>query len=118
MRQAACSTASTIGSVRIRRTSSRAITKSNPSRFSKRSPAHRNHHESPGMFDFSFLLDDGYLPLLRDGVLTTLRLFVVSGLCAIVTALVLATLRALPIKACRAFVIAVVEYHRNVPMLV
>ncbi|WP_321933427.1 amino acid ABC transporter permease [Paraburkholderia sp. J8-2] len=70
------------------------------------------------MFDFSFLLDDGYLPLLRNGVLTTLQLFVVSGLFAIVVAVVLATLRALPIKACKTFVFAVVEYHRNVPMLV
>ncbi|MEM5314711.1 amino acid ABC transporter permease [Paraburkholderia sp. JHI869] len=70
------------------------------------------------MFDFSFLLDDGYLPLLRHGVFTTLQLFFVSGLLAIGVAVVLATLRALPVKACKAFVIAVVEYHRNVPMLV
>jgi polar amino acid transport system permease protein len=70
------------------------------------------------MFDLSFLLEDGYLRLLVNGVLTTLKLFVVSGLLAIVFGLALATLRALPIKACKAFVIAVVEYHRNVPMLV
>ena len=49
------------------------------------------------MFDLSFLLDDGYLKLLRDGVLTTLRLFVVSGLMAIVVGIVLTTLRALPV---------------------
>lgn len=70
------------------------------------------------MFDFSFLIDDGYLPLLRNGVLTTLQLFVLSGLFALVAAIVLATLRALPVKACRAFVMGIVEYHRNVPMLV
>lgn len=70
------------------------------------------------MFDFSFLLEDGYLRLLRDGILTTLRLFVVSGLLAIVVGISLATLRALPVRLCKAFVIVVVEYHRNVPMLV
>ena len=70
------------------------------------------------MFDLSFLLDDGYLKLLRDGVLTTLRLFVASGLLAIVVGVVLTTLRALPVKLFKGFVIVVVEYHRNVPVLV
>ncbi|VVE63284.1 ABC transporter permease [Pandoraea captiosa] len=70
------------------------------------------------MFDLSFLLEDGYLKLFRDGVLTTLRLFVVSGMLAIVVGVVLTTLRALPVKLFKAFVIAVVEYHRNVPVLV
>ncbi len=70
------------------------------------------------MFDLSFLLDDGYLKLLRDGVLTTLRLFVVSGLMAIVVGIVLTTLRALPVKLFKGFVIVIVEYHRNVPVLV
>lgn len=70
------------------------------------------------MFDLSFLLEDGYLRLLRDGVLTTLRLFVVSGLLAIAVGVSLATLRALPVRVFKAFVIVVVEYHRNVPMLV
>ncbi|RDU97218.1 amino acid ABC transporter permease [Trinickia dinghuensis] len=70
------------------------------------------------MFHFSFLIEGGYLPLLWGGVLTTLKLFAASGLFAIVTALVLATLRALPVKAFKALVIAIVEYHRNVPMLV
>ncbi|VVD90246.1 ABC transporter permease [Pandoraea morbifera] len=70
------------------------------------------------MFDLSFLLDDGYLKLLRDGVLTTLRLFVVSGLLAIVVGIVLTTLRALPVKLFKGFVIVIVEYHRNVPVLV
>ncbi|MCO5412693.1 MULTISPECIES: amino acid ABC transporter permease [Ralstonia] len=70
------------------------------------------------MFDLSFLLEDGYLRLLRDGILTTLRLFVVSGLLAIAVGVSLATLRALPVRVFKAFVIVVVEYHRNVPMLV
>ncbi|VVE44675.1 ABC transporter permease [Pandoraea eparura] len=70
------------------------------------------------MFDLSFLLDDGYLKLFRDGVLTTLQLFVVSGLLAIVVGVVLTTLRALPVKLFKGFVIVVVEYHRNVPVLV
>lgn len=70
------------------------------------------------MFDLSFLLDDGYLKLLRDGVLTTLRLFVVSGLMATVVGIVLTTLRALPVKLFKGFVIVIVEYHRNVPVLV
>ncbi|MDE1006046.1 MAG: amino acid ABC transporter permease [Paraburkholderia fungorum] len=70
------------------------------------------------MFDFSFLLDDGYLTLLRNGVLTTVRLFVVSGLMASVIGIVLATLRALPIRFCKALVVVIVEYHRNVPVLV
>ncbi|HWV04187.1 MULTISPECIES: amino acid ABC transporter permease [Ralstonia] len=70
------------------------------------------------MFDLSFLLEDGYLRLLRDGILTTLRLFVVSGLLAIAVGISLATLRALPVRVFKAFVIVVVEYHRNVPMLV
>ena len=70
------------------------------------------------MFDLSFLLEDGYLRLFRDGILTTLRLFVVSGLLAIVVGVSLATLRALPVRVFKAFVIVVVEYHRNVPMLV
>lgn len=70
------------------------------------------------MFDLSFLLEDGYVRLLVNGVLTTLKLFAVSGLLAIVVGIGLATLRALPLKATKAFVIAVVEYHRNVPMLV
>jgi len=70
------------------------------------------------MFDLSFLLEDGYLRLLRDGLLTTLRLFVVSGLLAIAVGVSLATLRALPVRVFKAFVIVVVEYHRNVPMLV
>ena len=70
------------------------------------------------MFDLSFLLEDGYLRLFRDGILTTLRLFVVSGLLAIAVGVSLATLRALPVRVFKAFVIVVVEYHRNVPMLV
>ncbi|BDD91869.1 amino acid ABC transporter permease [Pandoraea sp. XJJ-1] len=70
------------------------------------------------MFDLSFLLEDGYLKLFRDGVLTTLQLFVVSGLLAIVVGVVLTTLRALPVKLFKGFVIVVVEYHRNVPVLV
>lgn len=70
------------------------------------------------MFDFSFLLEDGYLRLFRDGILTTLRLFAVSGLLAVVVGVSLATLRALPVRLFKAFVIVVVEYHRNVPMLV
>ncbi|KHK58529.1 ABC transporter permease [Ralstonia sp. A12] len=70
------------------------------------------------MFDLSFLLEDGYLRLFRDGILTTLRLFVVSGLLAIAVGISLATLRALPVRAFKAFVIVIVEYHRNVPMLV
>lgn len=70
------------------------------------------------MFDLSFLLEDGYLRLFRDGILTTLRLFAVSGLLAIVVGVSLATLRALPVRVFKAFVIVVVEYHRNVPMLV
>ncbi|CAJ0770824.1 amino acid ABC transporter permease [Ralstonia chuxiongensis] len=70
------------------------------------------------MFDLSFLLEDGYLRLLRDGILTTLRLFVVSGLLAIAVGVSLAALRALPVRVFKAFVIVVVEYHRNVPMLV
>ncbi|MFT4063721.1 amino acid ABC transporter permease [Paraburkholderia sp.] len=70
------------------------------------------------MFDFSFLLGDGYLTLLRNGVLTTMRLFVVSGLMASVIGIVLATLRALPIRLCKALVVVIVEYHRNVPVLV
>ena len=70
------------------------------------------------MFDLSFLLDDGYLRLFRDGVLTTLRLFAVSGAMALVIGIVLATLRALPWRACRGLVIVIVEYHRNVPVLV
>nr|WP_311527576.1 amino acid ABC transporter permease [uncultured Ralstonia sp.] len=70
------------------------------------------------MFDLSFLLEDGYLRLFQDGILTTLRLFVVSGLLAIAVGVSLATLRALPVRAFKAFVIVVVEYHRNVPMLV
>jgi polar amino acid transport system permease protein len=70
------------------------------------------------MFDLSFLLEDGYLRLLRDGVLTTLRLFVVSGLLAIAVGITLATLRALPVRVFKVFVIVIVEYHRNVPMLV
>ena len=70
------------------------------------------------MFDLSFLLEDGYLKLFRDGVLTTLQLFVVSGLLAIVVGVALTTLRALPVKLFKGFVIVVVEYHRNVPVLV
>ncbi|WP_449414019.1 amino acid ABC transporter permease [Pandoraea soli] len=70
------------------------------------------------MFDLSFLLEDGYLKLFRDGVLTTLQLFVASGLLAIVVGVVLTTLRALPVKLFKGFVIVVVEYHRNVPVLV
>ena len=70
------------------------------------------------MFHFSFLIEGGYLRLLWGGVLTTLKLFAASSLFAIVAAIVLATLRALPVKAFKAFVIALVEYHRNVPMLV
>jgi polar amino acid transport system permease protein len=70
------------------------------------------------MFDLSFLLEDGYLRLLRDGVLTTLRLFVVSGLLAIAVGITFATLRALPVRVFKVFVIVIVEYHRNVPMLV
>lgn len=70
------------------------------------------------MFDLSFLLEDGYLKLFRDGVLTTLRLFVVSGLLSIVVGVTLTTLRALPVKLFKGFVIVVVEYHRNVPVLV
>ncbi|VVE37638.1 amino acid ABC transporter permease [Pandoraea soli] len=70
------------------------------------------------MFELSFLLEDGYLKLFRDGVLTTLQLFVVSGLLAIVVGVVLTTLRALPVKFFKGFVIVVVEYHRNVPVLV
>lgn len=70
------------------------------------------------MFDLSFLLEDGYLRLFRDGILTTLRLFVVSGLLAIAVGVSLATLRALPVRVFKVFVIVVVEYHRNVPMLV
>jgi polar amino acid transport system permease protein len=70
------------------------------------------------MFDLSFLLADGYVRLLRDGILTTLCLFVVSGLLAIVVGISLATLRALPMRLSKAFVIVIVEYHRNVPMLV
>jgi polar amino acid transport system permease protein len=45
-------------------------------------------------------------------------LFVVSGLLAIVVGVVLTTLRALPVKLFKGFVIVVVEYHRNVPVLV
>jgi polar amino acid transport system permease protein len=70
------------------------------------------------MFDLSFLLEDGYLKLFRDGVLTTLRLFVVSGLLSIVVGVALTTLRALPVRLFKGFVIVVVEYHRNVPVLV
>ncbi|RQR27659.1 amino acid ABC transporter permease [Burkholderia sp. Bp9143] len=70
------------------------------------------------MFDPSFLFEAGYLRLLVAGVLTTLRLFVTSGLLAMAFAIVLATLRALPVRACKAGVVAIVEYHRNVPMLV
>ena len=70
------------------------------------------------MFDLSFLLEDGYLKLFRDGVMTSLQLFVVSGLLAIVVGVVLTTLRALPVKLFKGFVIVVVEYHRNVPVLV
>jgi polar amino acid transport system permease protein len=70
------------------------------------------------MFDLSFLLDDDYLRLLRDGVLTTLCLFVVSGLLASVIGITLATLRAMPVRICQAFVAVIVEYHRNVPVLV
>lgn len=70
------------------------------------------------MFDLSFLLEDGYLRLFRDGVLTTLKLFVVSGVLAIVVGIALATLRALPPRICKAIVVVIVEYHRNVPVLV
>ncbi|GAB3626178.1 ABC transporter permease [Pandoraea terrae] len=70
------------------------------------------------MFDLSFLLEDGYLGLFRDGLLTTLRLFVVSGVLALVIGVTLATLRAMPVRLCKAFVVLVVEYHRNVPVLV
>ena len=70
------------------------------------------------MFDLSFLLEDGHLTLLRNGVLTTVRLFVVSGLMASAIGIVLATLRALPVRVCKALVVVIVEYHRNVPMLV
>jgi polar amino acid transport system permease protein len=70
------------------------------------------------MFDLSFLLHDGYLGLFRDGVLTTLSLFVVSGVMAMLIGVLLATLRALPWRACSGLVIVIVEYHRNVPMLV
>lgn len=70
------------------------------------------------MFDLSFILDDGYIGLFRNGVLTTLKLFVVSGVLAIIVGIALATLRALPLRITRAFVIVIVEYHRNVPVLV
>jgi polar amino acid transport system permease protein len=70
------------------------------------------------MFDLSFLLHDGYIGLFRDGLLTTLRLFVVSGVLALAIGVAIATLRALPARLCKAFVVLVVEYHRNVPVLV
>lgn len=71
-----------------------------------------------GTLDISFLLTGTHAADLGQGLLVTLTLFICSFLFAVIFALLLASIRALPVRPLRLLVAAIVEYHRNVPVLV
>ena len=68
--------------------------------------------------DISFLLTGNYAADLRQGLLVTLELFAGSWVLAVLVAMLLAGIRALPVRAFQFLVAAIVENHRNVPVLV
>ncbi len=68
--------------------------------------------------DFAFLLAGPQAAQLAAGLATTFRLFAGAWLLAVAFAVALAVLRAAPLRPARWLVAAIVEYHRNVPLMV
>lgn len=68
--------------------------------------------------DFSVLLRDEYPQWILNGVVTMFELTALAWLLAMAVGTVLAVMRMGRSRLARGFVIAYVEYHQNVPMLV
>ena len=68
--------------------------------------------------DFAFLLSGPQAASLLSGLSTTFKLFAGAWLLALAFAILLTTVRATPARPAQWLVAAVVEYHRNVPLLV
>lgn len=66
----------------------------------------------------SVILSDDYFRPFVMGILNTLTMFVIAWFGAITMAFLLAVIRSTESKIAQVFVVAYVEYHRNVPLLV